>query len=41
VGDRVGPICRSDDDADVAGCRLLVKGGQAGPSDVLRRFAGP
>lgn len=35
-----GPICRSDDDAPVAGCRLLLKGGQVGPTDVLRRFAG-
>jgi uncharacterized protein YgbK (DUF1537 family) len=35
----VGPICRSDDRAAVAGCRLLLKGGQAGPTDVLRRFA--
>ena len=35
-----GPICRSDDDATVAGCRLLLKGGQVGPPDILRRFAG-
>jgi uncharacterized protein YgbK (DUF1537 family) len=35
-----GPICRSDDQAAVAGCRLLLKGGQVGPTDVLRRFAG-
>jgi uncharacterized protein YgbK (DUF1537 family) len=35
-----GPVCRSDDDATVAGCRLLLKGGQVGPSDILRRFAG-
>jgi hypothetical protein len=35
-----GPICRSDDDAAVAGCRLLLKGGQVGPPDILRRFAG-
>jgi len=36
----VGPICRSDDHSAVAGCRLLLKGGQVGPTDVLRRFAG-
>ena len=35
-----GPICSTDDDAAVAGCRLLLKGGQVGPTDVLRRFAG-
>ena len=35
-----GPNCRSDDHASVAGCRLLLKGGQVGPPDVLRRFAG-
>lgn len=35
-----GPICRSDEQAPVADCRLLLKGGQAGPTDVLRRFAG-
>jgi uncharacterized protein YgbK (DUF1537 family) len=35
-----GPICRSDDRATVAGCRLLLKGGQVGPPDILRRFAG-
>ncbi|OZC55554.1 Hrp-dependent type III effector protein [Rhodococcus sp. 06-621-2] len=34
-----GPICSSDDDADVAGCRLLLKGGQVGPIDILQRFA--
>ena len=34
------PICRSDDDAAVAGCRLVLKGGQIGPPDLLRRFAG-
>jgi uncharacterized protein YgbK (DUF1537 family) len=33
------PICRSDDDAAVAGCRLVLKGGQVGPPDLLRRFA--
>jgi uncharacterized protein YgbK (DUF1537 family) len=35
-----GPICRTDDRATVAGCRLLLKGGQVGPPDILRRFAG-
>jgi uncharacterized protein YgbK (DUF1537 family) len=35
-----GPVCHTDDDAAVAGCRLLLKGGQVGPSDILRRFAG-
>jgi uncharacterized protein YgbK (DUF1537 family) len=35
-----GPVCVSDDRAAVAGCRLLLKGGQVGPTDVLRRFAG-
>ena len=35
----VAPICRTDDDADVAGCRLVLKGGQAGPPDVVARFA--
>ncbi|OZM76923.1 four-carbon acid sugar kinase family protein [Pseudonocardia sp. MH-G8] len=35
-----GPVCRTDDGAAVAGCRLLLKGGQVGPPDVLRRFAG-
>jgi uncharacterized protein YgbK (DUF1537 family) len=35
-----GPICRTDDNATVAGCRLLLKGGQVGPPDILRRFAG-
>jgi uncharacterized protein YgbK (DUF1537 family) len=35
-----GPVCRSDDRATVAGCRLLLKGGQVGPTDILRRFAG-
>ncbi|MEV0597704.1 four-carbon acid sugar kinase family protein [Streptomyces sp. NPDC050315] len=35
------PICHPDSDAAVAGCRLLLKGGQAGPTDVLRRFAQP
>jgi uncharacterized protein YgbK (DUF1537 family) len=35
-----GPICRSDENATVAGCRLLLKGGQVGPPDILRQFAG-
>lgn len=35
-----GPICHSDDAAAVAGCRLLLKGGQVGPPDILSRFAG-
>jgi len=35
-----GPICRTDDEAAAAGCRLLLKGGQVGPIDILRRFAG-
>ena len=35
-----GPVCRADDASTVAGCRLLLKGGQVGPPDVLRRFAG-
>ncbi len=34
-----GPICRSDDDAAIAGCRVLLKGGQVGPEDVLTQFA--
>jgi uncharacterized protein YgbK (DUF1537 family) len=35
------PICRTDANAAVAGCRLLLKGGQVGPIDVLERFAQP
>lgn len=35
-----GPVCRADDAAAVSGCRLLLKGGQVGPPDILRRFAG-
>lgn len=35
-----GPICRTDDESVAAGCRLLLKGGQVGPEDILRRFAG-
>lgn len=34
------PICRSDGSAPVADCRLLLKGGQVGPADILPRFAG-
>lgn len=35
-----GPICATDDSSAIAGCRLLLKGGQVGPPDVFRRFAG-
>jgi len=35
-----GPILRADHTSAVAGCRLLLKGGQVGPPDILRRFAG-
>jgi len=35
-----GPILRADGGSAVAGCRLLLKGGQVGPPDILRRFAG-
>jgi len=35
-----GPICTTDDAATVAGCRVLLKGGQVGPPDLFRRFAG-
>lgn len=35
-----GPILRADGASAVAGCRLLLKGGQVGPTDILRRFAG-
>jgi uncharacterized protein YgbK (DUF1537 family) len=35
-----GPICTTDDEAAVAGCRVLLKGGQVGPPDLFRRFAG-
>ncbi|WP_285313976.1 four-carbon acid sugar kinase family protein [Pseudarthrobacter sp. fls2-241-R2A-168] len=34
------PILRADGASAVAGCRLLLKGGQVGPTDILRRFAG-
>lgn len=35
-----GPVLQADGASAVAGCRLLLKGGQVGPSDVLCRFAG-
>ncbi|ACL39719.1 type III effector Hrp-dependent outers [Pseudarthrobacter chlorophenolicus A6] len=35
-----GPILKADGASAVAGCRLLLKGGQVGPTDILRRFAG-
>ena len=35
-----GPICAADSASAVAGCRLLLKGGQVGPVDILRQFAG-
>ncbi|MFE3856151.1 four-carbon acid sugar kinase family protein [Streptomyces griseorubiginosus] len=35
------PVCQTDSKAAVAGCRLLLKGGQVGPVDVLERFAQP
>jgi uncharacterized protein YgbK (DUF1537 family) len=35
-----GPILQADGASAVGGCRLLLKGGQVGPADVLRRFAG-
>jgi uncharacterized protein YgbK (DUF1537 family) len=35
-----GPILQSDGGSAVAGCRLLLKGGQVGPTNILRRFAG-
>ncbi|MEE1760368.1 four-carbon acid sugar kinase family protein [Streptomyces sp. SP18BB07] len=35
------PVCRTDSEAAVAGCRLLLKGGQVGPVEVLERFAQP
>ncbi|MDQ0618534.1 four-carbon acid sugar kinase family protein [Arthrobacter globiformis] len=35
-----GPILQADGASAVAGCRLLLKGGQVGPSDILHRFAG-
>ena len=35
-----GPICTADDDSDVAGCRLVLKGGQVGGPSLFRSFAG-
>jgi hypothetical protein len=34
-----GPVLQSPD-PPIAGCRLLLKGGQVGPADIQRRFAG-
>jgi uncharacterized protein YgbK (DUF1537 family) len=36
----IGPVCRTDNQSPLAGGRLLLKGGQVGPPDILRRFAG-
>jgi uncharacterized protein YgbK (DUF1537 family) len=35
-----GPVCTADDESSVAGCRLLLKGGQVGAPSILRDFAG-
>lgn len=35
-----GPLCTADEASVLAGCRLLLKGGQVGPEDILRRFVG-
>lgn len=35
-----GPICRADSASIAASCRLLLKGGQVGPENILRRFTG-
>jgi uncharacterized protein YgbK (DUF1537 family) len=35
-----GPILKADGASAVAECRLLLKGGQVGPTDILARFAG-
>jgi 3-oxoisoapionate kinase len=35
-----GPVLHADTASAVAECRLLLKGGQVGPTDILRRFAG-
>ena len=35
-----GPILQAGGGSAVAGCRLLLKGGQVGPTNILRRFAG-
>jgi len=37
----VGPVVATDDASTVAGCRVLLKGGQVGPVDILTRFADP
>ena len=37
----VGPVCRTDDASVLAGCRLVLKGGQVGPVDMFRRWATP
>ena len=34
-----GPIVQSHGPSRVAGCNLLLKGGQVGPKDILQRFA--
>lgn len=34
-----GPICATDDRSALSGCRVFLKGGQVGPTDVLQRFA--
>ena len=34
-----GPVCHADDGSVLAGCRLLLKGGQVGPVEVLTLFA--
>ncbi|HCA85971.1 MAG TPA: Hrp-dependent type III effector protein [Streptomyces sp.] len=36
-----GPICMTDDRSSLAGCRVLLKGGQVGPVDLFHQFAGP
>jgi 3-oxoisoapionate kinase len=35
-----GPICTTDGEAAVAGCRVLLKGGQVGAPDLFRQFSG-
>jgi uncharacterized protein YgbK (DUF1537 family) len=35
-----GPILQADGASAVASCRLVLKGGQVGPTNILRRFAG-
>ena len=35
-----GPVLKADSESAVSGSRLLLKGGQVGPVDILRRFAG-